>query len=80
MTHVPNAYRPIPEVFVERAMHIDGGPRASAADPDCRLMLVVAAHPEQPCALTVFERVSLEESLPTLMWRSGCDRTCRAGT
>ena len=61
MTHVPAAYRPIPEVFVERALHIDGGPRASAADPNCHLLLVVAALPEQPCVLTAFERMSLEE-------------------
>ncbi len=61
MTHIPAAYRPIPEVFVERALHVDGGPRASAADPHCRLMLVVAAHPEQQCALTAFERASLQE-------------------
>jgi hypothetical protein len=61
MTHLPAAYRPIPEVFVERTLHIDGGPRASAADPHCRLVLVVAARPEQPCALTALERVGLQE-------------------
>jgi hypothetical protein len=61
MTHAPSAYRPIPEVFVERTLHIDGGPRLSAADPACRLLLVVATRPEQPCPLTPSERVSLQE-------------------
>jgi hypothetical protein len=61
MTHVPAAYRPIPELFVERALHIDGGPRASATDPNCRLMLVVAAQPDQPCVLTTSERASLQQ-------------------
>ena len=64
MTHVPAAYRPIPEIFVERTLHIDGGARASAADPACRLVLVVAAQPDQPCALTALEQVSLQEKLP----------------
>jgi hypothetical protein len=63
MTHVPAAYRPLPEVFVERELHIDGGARVSAADPNCRLVLVVAAHPEQPCTLTAFERTSLQEKV-----------------
>ncbi|HLL50279.1 MAG TPA: hypothetical protein VK356_06385, partial [Thermomicrobiales bacterium] len=49
-------YRPIPEVFVERTLHIDGGPNFSAADSSCRLVLIVAAHPEQPCALTPVEQ------------------------
>lgn len=61
MTHLPAAYRPVPEVFVERALHIDGGPRASAADPNCRLLFVLAAQPDQPCVLTAFERTSLKE-------------------
>ncbi|MBW3631973.1 MAG: hypothetical protein KY456_02985 [Chloroflexi bacterium] len=60
ITHVSDVYRPIPEVFVERTRHIDGGPRLSAADPLCRLVLVVAAHPEQPCALTPLEEVNLD--------------------
>ena len=61
MTHVPAAYRPIPEIFVERTLHIDGGARASAADPACRIVLVVSAQPDQPCALTAFEQFSLRE-------------------
>jgi hypothetical protein len=59
-THLPDAYRPVPEVFVERTLHVDGGSRVSAADPSCRLMLVVATQPEQPCALTPFEQANLE--------------------
>ena len=47
--------------FVERTLHIDGGARASAADPDCRLVLVVAAQPDHPCALTALEQVSLQQ-------------------
>ena len=50
-----------PEVFVERELHIDGGPRVSAADPVCQLMFILAAHSEQPCALTLSERVSLQQ-------------------
>ena len=61
--HVPAAYRPIPEIFVERTLHIDGGARASAADPACRLVLVVAAQPVDPCALTALEHVSLQEKV-----------------
>jgi hypothetical protein len=61
MTHVSAAYRPIPEIFVERTLHIDGGARASAADPDCRLVLVVAAQPNHPCVLTALERVRLQQ-------------------
>ena len=61
MTHVSAAYRPIQEIFVERTLHIDGGTRASAADPDCRLVLVVAAQPDQPCALTALEQVRLQQ-------------------
>jgi hypothetical protein len=61
MTHAPAAYRPLPEVFVERELHIDGGPRVSAADPVCQLMFILAAHSEQPCALTLSERVSLQQ-------------------
>ena len=49
------------EVFVERELHIDGGPRVSAADPVCQLMFILAAHSEQPCALTLSERVSLQQ-------------------
>jgi hypothetical protein len=63
MTHVSAAYRPIPEIFVERTLHIDGGARASAADPDCRLMLVVAAQPDQSCALTALEQVRLQKRI-----------------
>ena len=59
MTHAPGVYRPIPEVFVERTRHIDGGPRVSAADPSCRLVLVVAAQPEQPCTLSPSEEATL---------------------
>ena len=61
MTYVPGAYRPLPEVFVERELHIDGGPHVSAADPGCQLMFVLAAHPEQPCALSLSERASLQQ-------------------
>lgn len=60
MTHVPGAYRPLPEVFVERTLHIDGGPRVSAAEPACRLVLIVAAHPEQPCGLTAYEQANFD--------------------
>jgi hypothetical protein len=56
MTHLPDAYRPIPEVYVERTLHIDGGPNFSAADSSCRFVLIVAAQPEQPCALTPVEQ------------------------
>jgi hypothetical protein len=60
MRHLPAAYRPLPEVFVERELHIDGGPRASAADPACRIVLVVATRPAQPCPLTAVERTNVQ--------------------
>jgi hypothetical protein len=63
MTYLPAAYRPLPEVFVERELHIDGGPRVSAADPACRIVLIVAARPEQPCPLTALERANLQKQL-----------------
>ena len=56
MSHLPAIYRPVPEVFVERTLHIDGGARASAAAPGCWLVLVVAAAPQQPCPLEDVER------------------------
>jgi hypothetical protein len=55
MTHLPALYRPLPEVFVERTRHIDGGPRLSAADPACRLIFLLASAPDQPCSLTLPE-------------------------
>jgi len=61
MTYVPAAYRPLPELFVERTLHVDGGPRMSAADPDCHVVLVVAASPGQTCALTALERANIQE-------------------
>jgi hypothetical protein len=56
MKHAPALYHPLPEVFVERTLHIDGGPSASAADPACRLILLVATQPDQPCVLTDDEK------------------------
>jgi hypothetical protein len=56
LTRFPTLYHPLPEVFVERTLHIDGGPNVSAADPACRLILLVKARPEQPCALTDEEK------------------------
>jgi len=77
MTHVLDAYRPIPEVFVERTLHIDGGPHASAADPSCRLVLIVAAQPEQPCTISAFEQAELNTRFAggdTAVWlRRGTD-------
>lgn len=71
MTHALDFYRPLPEVFVERTLHVDGGPGASAADPGCRLVLVVAAAPEQPCALTKEEQFTAGEQFTrkaTAVW------------
>jgi hypothetical protein len=77
MTHAPALYHPLPEVFVERTLHIDGGPNASASDPACRLILLVAAHPEQPCTLTEDEDFSAAALLAddaTAVWiRRGGD-------
>jgi hypothetical protein len=61
MTHLPASYRPLPEVFVERELHIDGGPHVSAAGSACRIVFIVAARPEQPCPLTALERANLQE-------------------
>jgi hypothetical protein len=84
MTHVPDVYRPIPELFVERTRHIDGGPRVSAADPSCRMVLVVAAHPEQPCALTPLEEANLDARFAardTAVWvRRGTDGSSSVAT
>ena len=72
MTHVSAAYRPIPEIFVERTLHIDGGARASAADPDVpsrarrRGAARSTMRPHRVGASRAFSR-----SLPTVMRRSG---------
>jgi hypothetical protein len=84
MAHVPDVYRPIPEIFVERTRHIDGGPRVSAADPSCRMVLVVAARPEQPCALTPSEEANLDARFAagdTAVWvRRGVDGASSVAT
>lgn len=56
MSHLPGLYHPLPEIFVERTLHIDGGPRASAADPDCRLLFIVPDQPVRSCTLTPAEQ------------------------
>lgn len=56
MSHHPTLYQPLPEVFVERTLHIDGGPLRSAASESCQTILVVAARPEQPCELREDEK------------------------
>jgi hypothetical protein len=60
MSHAADAYRPLPEIFVERTLHIDGGPRASAADPSCRVVLVVAMLAAQPCPLNGLEQAEID--------------------
>jgi hypothetical protein len=61
MTHLPALYWPLPEVFVERTLHIDGGARASAASPGCRLMLIVATQESPPCGLAPHDQKRVEE-------------------
>jgi hypothetical protein len=61
----PSLYRPLPEIFVERTLHVDGGPRLSAADPSCRLILIVAAAPDQPCPLQSAEMAAASEQYAT---------------
>jgi hypothetical protein len=56
--HAPGLYRPLPEIFVERTLHIDGGPRRSAADPACRMVFLLATAPDQPCPLTAHEQAA----------------------
>jgi hypothetical protein len=51
LSNVTDIYRPLPEVFVERTLGIDGGIHASAADSGCRLILLVAASPDVSCRL-----------------------------
>ncbi|MCA9878763.1 MAG: hypothetical protein KC442_13310 [Thermomicrobiales bacterium] len=45
MEHATPLYRPLPEIFVERALHTDGGPRLSAVSADCRIMYLASASP-----------------------------------
>jgi hypothetical protein len=56
MTHAPALYAPLPEIFVERTRHIDGGPRASAATPNCSLIFILAEQQAQPCPLSPDEQ------------------------
>jgi hypothetical protein len=60
LANAPEYYQPLPEVFVERTLHIDGGPRLSAADAGCAVVFLLVAHPEQPCSLSDAERESTE--------------------
>ncbi|MCC7022174.1 MAG: hypothetical protein IT338_05070 [Thermomicrobiales bacterium] len=60
IAHTSDLYHPLPEIFVERTLHIDGGPRASAADANCRIILLVAPL-DRPCPLTDSERASAGE-------------------
>ena len=60
MSQLPALYHPLPEIFVERTLHIDGGPRLSAADPACRLIFLLAVAPDQPCPLTAPELTSAQ--------------------
>ena len=55
----PELYHPLPEIFVERTLHIDGGPRRSAADPACRMVFLLAAQPDQPCPLSAPEQAAI---------------------
>jgi hypothetical protein len=63
--HAPGLYRPLPEVFVERTLHIDGGPRLSAADPACRMVFVLATQRAQPCPLTTNEQAAVTAQFST---------------
>jgi hypothetical protein len=74
MTHLPAPYRPVPEIFVERTLHIDGGATASAASPDCRLILVLASAPSQPCPLTETDSAAMARHFgagDTAVWLRG---------
>lgn len=61
IANTPDLYQPLPEIFVERTRHIDGGPRASAADPGCRILFLLAAAPDQPCTLTSTDRALVDD-------------------
>lgn len=58
--NAPALYRPIPEIFVERALHIDGGARASATVESCRVIFLLKSSPSQPCPLRESERATVE--------------------
>jgi hypothetical protein len=60
MAHAAWAYWPLPEVFVERTLHTDGGATQSAADPDCRIILLVANATDSPCRLDQAERAAAQ--------------------
>jgi hypothetical protein len=61
ISHVPALYQPLPEVFVERTLHVDGGPHSSAASADCSLIFLVAAQPTQPCSITSSEEATAQD-------------------
>lgn len=58
MEHAPALYRPLPEIFVERALHTDGGPRLSAASADCRIMYLASSSPSA-CLLAPDEAAAI---------------------
>lgn len=66
LSNAPWLYWPLPELFVERTLHIDGGLLTSAGDPACRILLVVNAPPascplsEQEFRLIAQQRASGE--------------------
>lgn len=61
MTNVPALYHPLPEIFVERTLHIDGGPIASAATQACSLIFLDARQQAQPCTLSPNELHAAQE-------------------
>lgn len=45
IANAPGLYWSLPEIFAERTLHLDGGPRTSAATPDCHVILVADSSP-----------------------------------
>jgi hypothetical protein len=56
MAQFPTDFHQLPEIFVERSDHVDGGPRLSAASPNCQIIFLRKQEPDLPCALTSVER------------------------
>ncbi len=52
-------YRPVPEIFFERELGVDGGVTGSEANRDCTLLLLSAGAPDPDCPLTEAEQTEV---------------------
>jgi len=60
---VPCAYQPVPEVFLERNLHVDGVPEQSVANSSCSLSFVKYGIFPNNCNYTKDEKAEIEKNV-----------------